>query len=143
MTSFLDGVGVLVICLGYTFPLAIEFQKKKEVSKVNAASPALFKHTDHGERFFYSEHVDSGLKVITGAHIIHIMVKLLNGAMLQYTVKNAEQYGVVRKKSFCIPAFAVGNTADEVFSSFRHGFVFLDFVSHIEIIDFLTAKLQW
>ena len=64
MFSFLDGIRILVISLGYTFPLAIEFQKQEEIGEVYAVAPAFFKHADHGDGFLNGEHVDTCLEVV-------------------------------------------------------------------------------
>ena len=38
----IDSVGVLVICLGNTFPLAVNLKQQQHIGKVNRAAPAFF-----------------------------------------------------------------------------------------------------
>lgn len=48
ISSFLYGIGVLIISFGYTFPLAIQFEQKEKVREVDAATPPFFENADNG-----------------------------------------------------------------------------------------------
>lgn len=79
-------------------PLAADFQQEQIAGKVDSVPPTLFKHTDHRNGLLNRKHVDSRLEVVTSSHCINIVIELFNRTMLQRTIKNAEQYGIIGKQ---------------------------------------------
>ncbi len=51
---------------------------QKEICKINAAAPTLFKHTDDCHSLFNIKHIDTGLKIRVRVYGIDIGIKLLD-----------------------------------------------------------------
>lgn len=74
----LYGVGILVVGLGYAFPLVPDLQEQKEISEVNASAPSFFKNTHHSDGFFYGNDIYAGMEVVAGTDSVDIVVELLD-----------------------------------------------------------------
>ena len=82
----IDGVRVLVVCLGHTLPFAIEFEQQKEVGEVDGATPPLFKNADDRHGLLDCQHIYSGFELSSCSNSIDIVVELLYGAALDGAV---------------------------------------------------------
>ena len=86
----LNGVGILVVSLSHAFPFSVHFQQKQHIGEVNAIAPALFQHSDHGQRFLHQQHVYPSFEMVASGDGVYIVVKLFNGAVFQCSVQIAE-----------------------------------------------------
>lgn len=86
----LNGIRILIVRLRHAPPLAVHLHQQQVVGEVDTASPFLFQHAHHGEGLFYVHHVDACLEVIACAYGVHIVVELLDAAVLQLPVQVAE-----------------------------------------------------
>ena len=100
LSSFLYCVGVLIVCLCHTFPLSTQFEQQEEIGEIDSATPPFFEHANNRHGFLYREDIDAGFEVLAGCDGIDIVIELLDGAMLQSSVEDTEQDGIVGEQFF-------------------------------------------
>ena len=126
----LDGIGVLVIGFRHALPLAVHLQQKQHIGKVDTVAPAFLQNAHHSQRFLYQQHIHTGLEIVAAGYGVHVVIELLDGAMLQLAVKVAEQNRLVNKQFLRVLAVALGHALDKLHCRFFYGLVFFDFRSH-------------
>ena len=126
----MNGVGVLIVSFRYTLPLAVHFHQQQDIGKVDTATPSLFQYADNSQSLLHVKDIHAGLEVFPAGNGVHIVVKLLNRAVLQFTVQVTEQNGLINEQLLGMGAVSLGHAFEKIHGSSLDGLILFLFSSH-------------